>query len=101
MTQTWRQVLRPQTQVSPVHWSPVVSPSARPWSGLVWGESGEEMVWILELASGKCWLGWRSLSDRPAEGWRGPERTLHSPLKRSSPTSVLLRAGLNFLIEAN
>lgn len=36
MTQTWRQVLRLPTQVSPVCWSPVVSLSpARPWSGLV------------------------------------------------------------------
>lgn len=25
---------------------------------------------------GKCWLGWRPLGDRLAEGWRGPERTV-------------------------
>lgn len=45
MTQTWRQVLRPQTQVSPVHWSPVVSPSARPRSGLggEWGGDGMDL----------------------------------------------------------
>lgn len=92
-------MLRPQTQVSPVHWSPVISPPARPWSGLVreWGGDG------MNLGTGQWEVlaGVRSLSDRPAEGWRGPERTVHSPLKRSSPTSVLLRAGLNFLIEAN
>lgn len=74
------------------------SPSKAPvWSG---GRVGRRWYGSWNWPVGSAgWGGGPSVTGLQKGG--GAQGGLHSPLKRSSPTSVLLRAGLNFLIEAN
>lgn len=66
--------------------------------GLNWWESREEMVGSWNCPAGKCWLGWRPLDDRPAKGWRAPERAMQ---RFGKEVHLLLFCWPEFLIEAN
>lgn len=90
----------PRHGVSHVSWSMMVSLSPRPtpegpWSGLAGSE--EEMVGVLEMAWQLANAGWSGgPSVTGLQMVEGPRKNWAEVPKRSSPTSVLLRAGLNF-----
>lgn len=92
VTQTRKAVQGPQTRGFSVWWSPMGSLSPLVWSGRRVGRKWCES-WSWPLGNAGWGRGPSMTGCRRAEG---PSKGCAEVPKRSSPTSVLLRDGLNF-----